>query len=90
MRDKMSKLIIASRVKRMWKLRDDNMTRALIRAYLGDRRNKSGGISQMADSVAKYYTAGLDDYVIYPVILMYLKLMVLDLDFNNVYGNHIA
>lgn len=79
---------IASRVKRMWRKRHDPMTRHLIRAYLNERHPGRGvGISAMAESVKAYYKPGLDDYVIYPGVLHYLKLMAMDLEFHTLYGN---
>lgn len=79
---------IASRVKRMWKKRHDNMTRHLIRAYLDERHPGKGlGITEMGVLAARYYKPGLDDYVLYPGVLHYLKLMVMDLEFHTLYGN---
>lgn len=79
---------IGSRLKRMWKRRSENMTRNLMRAYLADRHPEKGvGLLSMAEAVGKYYKPGLDDYVIYPVLLHYLKLMVMDLEFDTLYGN---
>jgi hypothetical protein len=86
---RMDATVIASRVKRMWKKRHDPMTRHLIRAYLDERHPGRGvGISSMAADVAAYYAPGLDDYVIYPGVLHYLKLMAMDLEFHKLYGNY--
>jgi len=41
----------------------------------------------MAESVKAYYKPGLDDYVLYPGVLHYLKLMAMDLEFHTLYGN---
>lgn len=80
---------IASRVKRMWRKRYDPMTRHLIRAYLDERHPGRGvSISDMAAAVKSYYKPGLDDYVLYPSVLHYLKLMAMDLEFDTLYGSY--
>jgi hypothetical protein len=85
---RMDATVIASRVKRMWKKRHDKMTRCLIRAYLDERHPGKGlGITEMGEAAARYYYPGLDDYVIYPGVLHYLKLMAMDLEFHTLYGN---
>jgi hypothetical protein len=80
---------IGSRLKRMWSRRHEPMTRQLIRAYLDDRHPGRGvGLLEMANAVSYYYKPGLDDYVIYPAILNYLKLMAMDLEFDTLYGSY--
>lgn len=89
-RPHMSKSEILVRVKKLWKLRHtDKMTKLLLRAYLDERKPTGIGLTTMHESVARYYKPGLDDYVIYPVILLYLKLMAMDLEFDTLYGNKV-
>lgn len=82
--------MIQSRIKRAWGRRHEPLTRALIRAYLNERKSKTmgspGGITEMGELVARYWKPFEDDYVIYPSMLRYLKIMALDTDFNNEYG----
>lgn len=80
---------IRSRVKRMWKRRLDPMTRCLIRAYLDERKGKPSGISGLASAVSRFYKPALSDYVIYPTVLHYLKLMTMDLEFDRLYGSRV-
>jgi len=91
-RPRMNKTEILLRVKKIWNLRhNDKMTKHLIRAYLAERNPLSGlGLSDMRDTVATYYAPGMDDYVIYPVILHNLKLMAMDLEFDTRYGNAVT
>jgi hypothetical protein len=80
---------MAVRLKRMWSRRHECMTRNLMRAYLADRHPGKGvGLLEMAEAVGKYWKPGLDDYVLYPSILHYLKLMAMDLEFDTLYGSY--
>lgn len=65
-----------------WKLRHKPLWRSLIRAYIG---NEKGGnriaLKDMPAMVAKYWKNN-DDYVIGPGLSNYLKLMLMDTNFD--------
>lgn len=70
------------KIARCWKLRDKPLWRSLIRAYIG---NEKGGyrlaLKDMPAKVAKYWSNN-DDYVISPGLSNYLKLMLMDTNFD--------
>jgi hypothetical protein len=72
------------RIEVLWPKRANSQVRHLLRVYLGERRDQSGSRKDMAAAVAQYYKPGMDDYVINPTLVFYMRLLIMDIDFNSV------